>query len=82
MATSATAHVGREERREGLLVKTRESEYLIDRLNADIAALEDRVEGLIEENKSLYEECKFTAVLALVLGVCIGVIIGTVVAWR
>lgn len=63
-------------------MKQRESEYLIDRLNEEIAALESRVDALINENKTLHEECRFGAVVTGMLGICLGVVIGTAIAWQ
>jgi tetrahydromethanopterin S-methyltransferase subunit G len=63
-------------------VKLRESEYIIDRLNENIAALESRIEALVKENKETHEECKFGAAVGLMFGIALGVVIGTVIAWQ
>lgn len=63
-------------------MKLRESEYVIDRLNENIAALEDRVETLVDENRVLHAECKFGAIVAAMFGVAVGIVIGTVIAWQ
>lgn len=63
-------------------MKLRESEYLIDRLNENIAALEDRVKTLVHENKVLHEECKFGAIVAMMFGLAVGIVTGTVIAWQ
>jgi len=63
-------------------VRQRESEYIIDRLNENIAALESKVEKLIAENRVLHEECKFGAAVGLLFGVALGIVIGTTIAWQ
>lgn len=63
-------------------MKQRESEYIIDRLNEHIAALESQVEALVKENKSMHEECKFGAAVGLLFGIAIGVVVGTAIAWQ
>lgn len=62
-------------------MKYRQSEYLIDRLNENIAALEDRVERLVKENEALTEECKFGAVVAGMFGIALGLALAAVISW-
>ena len=62
-------------------MKTRELEYTVDRLREQIARLQDNVEGLVNENKSLQTECKFGAGVALVCGFTIGSAITAAILW-
>lgn len=59
----------------------RQSEYLVDRLKAEVQHYKDIADTYEEEYKALREECKFGAAVVGMLGVCLGIIIGTLFAW-
>lgn len=62
-------------------MKTRESEYIVDRLNADIVELERSVDALLKQNQELYSECKFGAVVSLLIGFVLGFSFAAVTVW-
>lgn len=62
-------------------MKTRESEYVVDRLNADIVELERSVEALIKHNQELHSECKFGATVSLMIGFVLGGCFFAVTTW-
>ena len=62
-------------------MKTRESEYIVDRLNADIIELERSVDALLKQNQELYSECKFGAIVSLLIGFVLGFSFAAVMVW-
>lgn len=62
-------------------MKTKQSEYVVDRLNADIMELERSVEALINENQELQSECKFAAAVSLLIGFVLGGCFFAVSTW-
>jgi hypothetical protein len=62
-------------------VKLRDSEYLVDRLKAEVEHYKDVADTYEQEYRALKEECKFGAAVTGMLGVCFGIIIGTLFAW-
>lgn len=60
----------------------RPSEYIVDRLKAEIEHHKHIVEFLERENKELRSECQFGAAIAGMLGIALGIVIGTVIAWQ
>lgn len=59
----------------------RQSEYVIDRLQAEIQHYKDIADAYESECNKLREECKFGAVMSLVVGISIGVIAGVSITW-
>lgn len=62
-------------------MKTRESEYIVDRLNADIIELERSVDALLKQNQELDSECKFGAMVSLLIGFVLGLTFAAVMVW-
>ena len=59
----------------------KQSEYLVDRLKAEVQHYKDIADILEREYKTLQEECKFGVSVALVAGLVIGIVIGTAISW-
>ena len=59
----------------------KQSEYLVDRLKAEVKHYKDIADILEREYKTLQEECKFGVSVALVAGLVIGIVIGTAISW-
>lgn len=64
---------------EGILVT--KSEYVIDRLQAEINHYKEVADMWEREYRTLQEECKFGAAVAIMIGLCLGVVIGTTITW-
>ena len=62
-------------------MKLRESEYIVDRLKAEVQHYKDVSDMYEREYNALREECKFGAAVSGMIGICIGVLIGTLFAW-
>ena len=62
-------------------MKTREPKYTVDQLKKQIARLQEDVEKLIDENKSLQTECYFGAMVAFLVGVALGITAGVASVW-
>lgn len=62
-------------------MKLRESEYMVDRLKAEVQHYKDVSDMYEREYKTLQSECKFGAAVAGMIGMCLGVVIGTAITW-
>lgn len=60
----------------------RKSEYVIDRLQAEIQHYKDIADAYEREYKVLKEECRFGAAVALMFGIALGIAAGTAIAWQ
>lgn len=57
------------------------SEYVIDRLRAEINHYKEVADMWEREYNALREECKFGAAVVGMLGMCLGIVIGTAITW-
>lgn len=62
-------------------MKRRESEYIIDRLQAEIQHYKDIADTYEREYKTLQSECKFGAFVGFLFGVGVGIALGAFVVW-